>query len=301
MNMINKINTRKGKSHIIIRKSFLTASVLPVLVGTTLPFWLDPPEFKFKWFLAILFLIATVICHYSFILLHIYFSKRHNENLESYHLLKKGITGLIISMLIGLYMNSLLLLNKNVNEYIFIVYGLSVMFAGLLFVFPPFYFSRRWGGETVLAVGLGMMPALGAYLIQAGDLTRTVYLASLPMVFSTGLWIWNHELFEARLPKKQGYKTTVWYFPYIYSSRYVTLMLIFLIYASLLLAVFGRPSLSPFSLLAVFTFFFAVKVAKITWYENGDAERLKIAEKHAFLIHFTIGMVIIASSIIYLW
>ncbi len=30
--------------------------------------------------------------------------------------------------------------------------------------------------------------------MQVGDITRTVYLASLPVVVSTGLWVWITEL-----------------------------------------------------------------------------------------------------------
>ena len=39
---------------------YWTASILPALIGTTIPFWLNPPDFKFKIIEAILFLIVVL-------------------------------------------------------------------------------------------------------------------------------------------------------------------------------------------------------------------------------------------------
>ena len=278
-------------------KQYWTASMLPALIGTTLPFWLNPPGFKFKLFEAVLFLIATVICHSGFSLLHASFKDKLNSKWTKKQLFITGIISLIASILIGLYLNNLLQLNKNVHEYIFIIYGISVIFVGMLYVAPPFNFSRQLGGEVVLCVGLGMVPVLGAYIIQVGDITRTVYLASLPVVVSTGLCLWITELINKPDDEKSGYKTTVMYFNFKFSSRFITLLLTILIYASLVLAVFGRSSLNPLSLIALFSIVFALIIINISWKEYENLRKLQDAGKYAFLIHLTICIVIIASSL----
>ena len=275
---------------------YWTASLLPALVGTTLPFWLNPPGFKFKLFEAVLFLIATVICHSGFSFLHASFKDKLNSKWTKKQLFITGIISLIASVLLGLYLNNLLQLNKNVHEYIFIIYGISVIFIGVLYVAPPFNFSRQPGGEVVLSVGLGMVPVLGAYIIQAGDITRTVYLASLPIVVSTALWLWITELINKAEDESSGYKTTVMYFPYYISSRFVTLFLTISIYAALVLAVFGRSSLNPLALTALFSIVFALMIINISWKEYENIRKLQDAGKYAFLIHLTICIVIIASS-----
>jgi len=173
---------------------YWTASILPALVGTTLPFWLNPSGFKFKLITAILFLIATLFGHVGFILMHVGFTQKANSNWTKKQIFILGIFSLIVSILIGLHLNSSLQLHNNVPWYIFIVYGISIIFIGMLYVSPPFSFYRRAFGEVIICVGLGMLPVLGAYLVQVGDLTRTVYLASLPIVISTGLWLWIIEL-----------------------------------------------------------------------------------------------------------
>ena len=45
---------------------YWTASLLPALMGTTLPFWLRPPGFSFRWLGALEFLIATLLFHAGF-------------------------------------------------------------------------------------------------------------------------------------------------------------------------------------------------------------------------------------------
>lgn len=276
---------------------YWTASLLPALVGTTLPFWLNPPGFKFKLFEAVLFLLATVICHSGFSLLHTYFKIKHTSNRMEKKLFRAGIISLVASILIGFYLNNLLQLNNNVYEYIFIIYGISVIFIGLLYLAPPFNFSKHIGNEVNLCIGLGMMPVLGAYLIQAGDLTRTVYLASLPIVFSTGLWLWITELISKTEDESFGYKTMVMIFPFRFSSRFVTMTLTTLIYATLLLAVVGRSSLNPLSLTALFSIVFAQMIINISWNEYENVSKMRNARKYAFLIHLIICFVIISTSL----
>ena len=275
---------------------YWTASILPAITGLTLPFWLDPPDFEFRIFESILFLIATITCHAGFSFLYYGVQNQHRLKWRKSKLLLFGIIHLIATILIGLYLNRQLHLNSKVPSYIFIVYGVSVIFTGILYVAPPFYLSRRVFGEFVLSVGLGLLPVLGAYILQAGDITRTVYLASLPLVISTGLWNWIIELVKKETYENSGYKTTAMLFPFPISCRVITPILIFALYTSLFLAVFGRSSLSPFSLAALVSLFFAWKIVRKAWKNEEIIDHLKIAGKYACLIHLTVGVGIIMSS-----
>lgn len=278
-------------------KRYWTASLLPALIGTTLPFWLNPPNFKFKLIEAILFLIVTFLGHIGFSLLYFGFTQKFRPKLKRKPLFILGIFSLTTSVLIGLCINSSLQLHANVPEYIFIIYGIAAIFVGVLYVVPPFNFYQHLYGEVIISVGLGMLPVLGAYLVQVGDITRTVYLASLPVVVSTGLWIWITELINKEDDKKKGYKTTVMYFNYKFSSRIITLFLTLLIYVSLVLAVFGRSSLNPLSLIALFSLIFALMIIKIVWKDYENIRILQNAEKYAFLIHLSICIVVILASL----
>lgn len=275
---------------------YLTASILPVLIGTTLPFWLNPPNFEFNIINAILFLIMTIIGHSGFSLIYIALMENKNLKLKRESLLIWGLLFLTVSIILGLLINSSLQFQPKVPEYIFIIYGMTTVFAGVLYVFPPFSFHQRLYGDMVISVGLGMLPVLGAYLIQVGDITRTVYLASLPVVVSTGLWVWITELINLKENKKKGYKTTVMYFNKKFSSRIITIFLILIIYVSLVLAVFGRSSLNPISLTALFSIIFAGLIIKKIWTDYKSIKVLKKVEKYAFLIHLSICIAIILAS-----
>lgn len=276
---------------------YWTTSLLPALIGTTLPFWLNPPNFKFKLIEALLFLILILLGHIGFSLLYFGFINKSNVGLKRKPFFVLGILSLTISVLIGFFINSSLQLHPNVPEYIFIVYGITAIFVGVLYVVPPFSFHQRLYGEVVISVGLGMLPVLGAYLVQVGDITRTVYLASLPAVVSTGLWVWITELINKPDDEKLGFKTTVMYFPYKFSSRIITPFLTLLIYVSLVLAVWGRSSLNPLSLIALFSLIFAWMIIKIVWKDYENIKGFQNAEKYAFLIHLSICIVVILASL----
>lgn len=272
-------------------------SVLPVLVGTTLPFWLDPPGYYFRWVAAFEFCIATVLFQSGFSFLHARFQNIDNTKWTRNRLFLTGILCLIAAVLIGIHLNNNLNLNTNVHKSIFLVFGATAIFIGVLYVVPPFRFCKQIGGEAIFSVGLGMMPVIGAYLVQAGDLHRTVYLASMPLVVSTGLWVWITEIKNRKEDKKAGYTTMVMLFSPQFSGRYITLLISIMIYLTLVLAVFGRSSLNPLSLIAFFSIGLAVKIVFISWNEYANIEKMRKLRKYAFILHFIISIIIILSSL----
>lgn len=275
---------------------YWSASILPALAGTTLPFWLNPPGFHFKPVPAIAFLIAAIFCHAGFVLLYNGFNPGPVKHWTQKQLFFAGMISLVVCTLTGLYLNRSLPVHHNVPGYIFLVYGIAVLFTGILYVLPPLSFYKRPFGAMIISIGLGMMPVLGAYLVQVGDLTRTVYIASIPIVVATALWYWLIELINKPENERLNYNSLVMNFPLKFSSRYITLSLILLSYASLVLAVFVRSSLNPLSLVAMVSGFYALKLIKTIWKEYADEERLQKARKYAIFIHSIICIAIIASS-----
>jgi len=303
--IMNKDLSRKEADNCRTTSGFLyfvgyrywTASLLPALVGTTLPFWLNPPGFSFKWLGAIEFLIATVLFHTGFSFLHARVEDRFTTKWTKSRLFWTGIMCLLAAVLIGLHLNNILQLNKYVHKNIFIFFGAAAIFTGVLYVVPPFSFFKRIGGEVILCVGLGMMPVIGAYLIQTGDLTRAVYIASLPLVVSTGLWVWISELISRTEDERTGRNTMVMIFTPRFSGRFVTLILTILLYVTLVLAVFARSSLNPLSLIALLSFGLALKIVTISWNEYANVKKMIKVQSYAIKIHFAICIIIIVSSL----
>lgn len=276
---------------------YWTASLLPALVGTTLPFWLRPPGFSFRWPGAIEFLFATVLFHAGFSFLQAWFEGRSTTKWPKSRLLRYAGMCMVLACLLGLHLNSGLTLHNGVPRSIFIVYGLSALFVGVLYVVPPFNFCRRVGGEIVISESLGMIPILGAYLVQVGDITRTVYLASLPLIVATGLWVWIDELVSRIDDEKVGRRTMVILFGPHFSGRYGVLALSMLFFATLLLAVFSA-SIIPLTLIALLLVGPVWKILTVSWNEYSCSERMFEIRKIAFMLHLATCSIIGASPLV---
>lgn len=276
---------------------YWTASLLPALAGTTLPFWLRPANFSIWWFGAIAFLIATVLFHAGFSLLRAGLGGLPTVDWPRSRLLKTGGICIIASCFLGLQLNQGLKLHSGVPDYIFIVYGICVLFVGALYVVPPLNFCRRAGGEIILAKSLGFMPVLGAYLIQVGDITRKVYVAAVPLIIVTGLWVWIGELITRKDDEIQGRGTLVRMFGPRFSGRWVVPGLVILLYSSIVLAVISG-TYSAFALLALLSIGTAKRVTVYSWHEYANPTAMLDAHKATCHLHLTVGIVVLTSSLL---
>ena len=275
---------------------YWSASLLPALVGTTLPFWLRPPGFSFRWLGAIEFLIATVLFHSGFSFLQARFEGRATADWPGSRLLRVAGVCIVAGCLLGLHLNSRLTLHEDVPGGIFILYGLCTLFVGVLYVAPPLNFCRRAGGEVVICEALGLVPVLGAYLVQVGDLTRTVYLASSPLVVATALWVWTDELVTRTDDQKQGRQTMVIMFGPRFSGRFGTLALSVLFGATLLGAVL-TGSITPWALVALLSLGLVWRIVEVSWKEYAYPTRMLEARRKAFTVHLVTGIIIAAASL----
>ena len=275
---------------------FWTASILPALVGTFLPFWLNPPGFTFRWLNALAFVGATILFHSGFSCLQSWINSEVHK--RSKMILTTAIASLVVGCIIGLVLNAGLSLHDGVYNGIFVLYGLAALFVGVLYVVPPLCFARRLGGEVVLAQGLGLIPLLGAYLVQVGDITRTVYLASMPIVVATGVWIWVDELVTRNDDETFGRNTMVRLFPYRFSRRYGTLILILACYLSLAAAIIVRRSLPVWSLFTLLSFWPAGALVLTCWREPIIETAANRLQSNAIGMHILLCFGILISIVI---
>jgi 1,4-dihydroxy-2-naphthoate octaprenyltransferase len=276
---------------------FLTFSLLPAIVGITLPFWLNAGEFIYGWASVFQFLAVMLLFHSGFALLNSGFERPDETVKKKRSLFIAGIVCLIGAVLGGIHLNNHLSFGPDVHPRIFLLYLGTCLFIGLLYVIPPIRFAKQIGGEMIFSVGLGMMPVIGGYLVMMGDLHRTTYLAAFPIVVSTGLWIWLANLINRRDDENKGYKTTVMLFSESFSARYGTLALAILVYATLLLAVFGKPALNPFSLVLYLSIFLAWRIVVTTWNQFDNMETMKNNLRYACYLHVIVCLIIAATSL----
>ena len=269
---------------------YWTASVLPAIVGTTLPFWLRPLGFSFRWLGAVEFLIATVLMHAGFSFLQARFERRATDEWPECGLLGAACACIVVACLLGLH------LSRFTTGSIFIVYGLATLFAGLLYVAPPVRFSQHAGGEIVVAMSLSLIPVLGAYLVQTGDLTRTVYLAALPIYAATGLWVWTEQMVSRSDDENVGRETLVTVFGARFSGRIVAPVVSAALCAALLLAVLSG-STAAWALTALLSLGLLLGIVSASWNDYADAAQMRKVRVRAFIVHLVVCLAIAASSL----
>lgn len=82
-----------------------------------------------------------------------------------------------------------------------------------------------------------------------------------------------------------------------FSGRFVTLILTFFLYATLVLAVFARSSLNPLSLIALLSLGLALKIIIVSWNEYANVTKMLKVRRYALIIHFIICSIIVLSSL----
>jgi 1,4-dihydroxy-2-naphthoate octaprenyltransferase len=243
----------------------------------------------FHWTGALEFLLATLLVHSGFSFLHARFEHRGGPGWTSAKLISLALACLAVAGLLGLH------LMRFIPDLIATVYALGVMFAGLLYVAPPVSFSQRPGGEVVLSMSLGILPVLGAYLVQTGDLTRTVYLAALPIYIAMLLWVWMHQMASRKSDAGAGGETLVDVLGRQFSGRVVVPALSALLCATVVIAALSS-SVMPLALVALILAVPLWKGVRVSWRAYDDPSTMVGAQSTAFAVHTGLCLVLIVSS-----
>lgn len=234
--------------------------------------------------------MATVLVHSGFSFLHARFEQGSALGWTSAKLTSWALACFLVAGLLGLH------LMRFIPDLTASVYALGVVFAGLLYVAPPVSFSQRPGGEVVLSMSLGLLPVLGAYLVQTGDLTRTVYLAALPIYAAMLLWVWMHQMASRRPEAGAEGETLVDVLGRRFSGRAVVPALSALLCATVIIAVLSS-SVMPLALVALILVVPMWRGVRVSWRAYDDPSRMRGAQSTAFAVHAGLCLVLIVSSV----
>ena len=179
-----------------MRPAFLTAAVMPVLVGTA---WGYSRAGALDWVAALLALAATALVHGGTNVINdvgdeIGGSDRANEQrifpytggsrfiqngvMSVAEMSRWGLTLVSAAVVLGIALTLL----KGVT---IVVLGLIGVALGALYSLPPFRLASRGMGEIAVATGLGFMPVMGATWLQTGSFDAMTALVAVP----TSMWV----------------------------------------------------------------------------------------------------------------
>ncbi|MFQ6060643.1 MAG: 1,4-dihydroxy-2-naphthoate octaprenyltransferase [Thermoplasmata archaeon] len=175
-----------------IRAPFLSASILPILLGTAIAY---ARYGIFYWEYFLLALLGGIFLHIGANVVNDYFdykSGTDNVNVEytrpftgGSRMIQKGLMSprevLVEAMLfftlggvIGLYL-------AWVRGIVVIILGIIGIFSGFFYTAPPVDLAKRGIGELFIGLNFGILLTLGAYYVQVQNLAWEPALASLPL------------------------------------------------------------------------------------------------------------------------
>lgn len=211
----------KARSWVIaFRIPFLTASVVPVLLGTAIA-WVGTGVIG--WGSFVLTLIAAVSLHTGANVINDYFdhvSGNDEANTElvrpfsggsrviqsglltSLEVLLGGLFLFFLASLIGLY------LTWTRGPFI-LALGAVGLVSGLFYTGRPFNWASRGMGELLVGLNFGVLMTLGAYYVQTGSLSWIPIMAAIPVALLMAAVLWINEFPDYGADRAVGKRTLV--------------------------------------------------------------------------------------------
>jgi 1,4-dihydroxy-2-naphthoate octaprenyltransferase len=200
------------------RLPFLTATVIPVLLGTIIAWkdgFLNLPLF-------LLTLVGASCFHIAHNVINDYFdfvSGADNANLTptpfsgGSRVIQRGLMSpagvrnlALVFYAIGAAIGLVLVALRGA-EVLWI--GVAGFLAGFLYTAPFFRAVHRGLGEVFVALGFGPIVVLGAYFVQTGRLSGETFVASLPIALLIAAVLYINEIPDRPWDAKAGKRTLV--------------------------------------------------------------------------------------------
>ncbi len=250
----------------VTRARTLPVMIIPVVIGTLLA-WQQGS--KFSWLLFALTLIGALAAHLGANLVNDIFDFDQGTDQAAQELASRGTTlttgsPLLLSgelvpktyrwLALGCFTVALLcgILLSLTRPWVLLLAGLGFLLA-LFYVAPPLRLAYigRGLGEIAIFLSFGLFPLVGAFYVQAGAITPTAVLVSLPVGLYTTAVLYFHHFLHWRGDQKAGKITPVVALGE-HRARIVGALLLFLIALSIVVLAFTQ-TLPWYSVVAALT------------------------------------------------
>ena len=207
---------------VIMRLPFLSATIMPILVGAAVAKFMG---FSVDWAWLGLTILGGSLLHIGTNTSNDYFDHLSGTDNINYNYSNKGLNGGSRGIQMGLITPS------GVRNLTIIVFALSVLvgipliqkagmqvfwlglvgfLSGLFYTAPPFKFSSRKGlGELLIGLNFGPLMVAGSTLIQTGQLLPEAFLAGIPLGFLIAAVVYINEFPDHDSDKVTGKNTLI--------------------------------------------------------------------------------------------
>ena len=207
---------------VIMRLPFLSATIMPILVGAAVAKFMGYPV---DWSWLGLTLLGGSLLHIGTNTSNDYFDYLSGTDNLNYNYSNKGLNGGSRGIQMGL------ISPKGVRNLTIVVFALSVLvgipliqkagmpvlwlgiigfLSGVFYTAPPFRFSSRKGlGELLIGLNFGPLMVAGSTLVQTGQLLPEAFLAGVPLGFLIAAVVYINEFPDHDSDKATGKNTLI--------------------------------------------------------------------------------------------
>ena len=207
---------------VIMRLPFLSATIMPILVGAAVAKFMG---YAVDWSWLGLTLLGGSLLHIGTNTSNDYFDYLSGTDNLNYNYSNKGLNGGSRGIQMGL------ISPKGVRNLTIVVFALSVLvgipliqkagmpvlwlgiigfLSGLFYTAPPFRFSSRKGlGELLIGLNFGPLMVAGSTLVQTGQLLPEAFLAGVPLGFLIAAVVYINEFPDHDSDKATGKNTLI--------------------------------------------------------------------------------------------
>ena len=289
---------------VIMRLPFLSATIMPILVGAAVAKFMG---YAVDWSWLGLTLLGGSLLHIGTNTSNDYFDYLSGTDNLNYNYSNKGLNGGSRGIQMGL------ISPKGVRNLTIVVFALSVLvgipliqkagmpvlwlgiigfLSGLFYTAPPFRFSSRKGlGELLIGLNFGPLMVAGSTLVQTGQLLPEAFLAGVPLGFLIAAVVYINEFPDHDSDKATGKNTLIVVFgPEKARVGYVALVSGAFLSIVLLVLNGTFPSLILIALMASYFGFTSIQ----TLYKYYNDRLLEPANWGTIIMHSLTGVLLFA-------
>lgn len=296
------LQQRIGVAWRLLRPFTLTASIIPVLVGTGLAL----PGRQFHWDLFVCFLLASCLIQSAVNMFNEYFDYRRGlddaemvgiagtivrDGIRPKTVLISAWTFIAVSVLLGVYICA------QTSWYVALV-GVACLAIGYLYSGGPWPLSYTPFGELAASIAMGPVIVLLAYFIQSDAITTRATMVSLPIGLLIGAILLANNIRDMDKDREGGRKTIA-----ILLGRErgrVLFGAVFVVTYVLVLVLVALQLLTPWALVVLLTVPSAYYVSRL-YYRFTEPAKLHAAVKGTSVLLFRFGCLLVASMVVSVW
>lgn len=283
----------------LLRPFTLTASIVPVLIGSALAFGQN--RFRTSIFLA--FLIASILIQAATNMFNEYFD--HRRGLDTKEMV--GIAGTIVhdgvaprKVLMTAW--SFIVISVALGVYICVMSSWWIALVGVLCLAVAYFYSGGPKplaytpfGELAASVAMGPVIVLLAYYVQASDITTRAVMVSLPIGLLIGAILLGNNIRDMDQDKLGGRRTI----PILFGRERGRRLFVgvFILSYALVLLLIATGLLTIWALLVLLTIPTAVYVVRL-YYRFSEPVQLHPAVKGTAVLLFRFGVLLFVGMLV---